>query len=463
MSVCVTVRTKKIPAPDVYIKYLVEQGEAIMITSNDYPSVKFGNIDEAIRGIEVNKEEDGLEVRICSFSSKEDYRLFAKTIDALMKITGGKAFLENADEDEITDPFETFHEEWIKNEVKSAFNIVRVLIGHNGHQVVMFGLFCKFCLGACFFQNFDIPMKGDIDKEVMNRFMDYLCMMQWRCADLKDTSTRMVVPAPDGDSEKCLTISMIVIEEGKVRDFDYISEANLLGILDTDDDSLPPVLIPFKEAWKILPDDIFYPLDDLQFMRKNVLSVEAVHKMMNKARCLQPDNLHYKPTYPGSGFDERQNTFILMWNPDISSMTLENHQNHIENLLTDYFNWSVWEHEKAKLGDRFFLVRVGEGKTGIVMSGIFDSHPYEAGDWSGKGRQVFYMDMLPNVILDPENVPMLTTEELQNAIPSFEWSGGHSGRVLSIDEAKILESLWEQYLAENTQYVDGKYMNVLNL
>ena len=35
-----------------------------------------------------------------------------------------------------------------------------------------------------------------------------------------------------------------------------------------------------------------------------------------------------------------------------------------ERMMVDYFNWSVWEHEKAKCSDRFFLVRVGEGKTG---------------------------------------------------------------------------------------------------
>ena len=35
-----------------------------------------------------------------------------------------------------------------------------------------------------------------------------------------------------------------------------------------------------------------------------------------------------------------------------------------ERMMVDYVNRSVWEHEKAKCGDRFFLVRVGEGNTG---------------------------------------------------------------------------------------------------
>ena len=42
--------------------------------------------------------------------------------------------------------------------------------------------------------------------------------------------------------------------------------------------------------------------------------------------------------------------------------TLTDHIQLVERMMVDYFNWSVWEHEKAKCGDRFFLVRVGEGK-----------------------------------------------------------------------------------------------------
>lgn len=124
------------------------------------------------------------------------------------------------------------------------------------------------------------------------------------------------------------------------------------------------------------------------------------------------------------------------------------------------FNWSVWEHEKAKCGDRFYLVRVGEGNTGIVMSGVFNSHPYEAEDWSGKGRRVFYMDMLPNVILNPEEAPMVRTEKLQKTIPSFDWTGGHSGRLLLQEESQKLEALWSDFLKKNEDRIDGETFNV---
>ena len=460
MSVCVTIRTKKKLQPDVYLKCLADKGEQIVVTSNEYPSVKFGNHKKAIRGIEVNKEDNGLEVRVCSFSSTADYQLFAKTVHVLMEITGDKAYLEDDEEEEITAPFESFNEEWIELQHKSSLNVTRALINRSGQHIVMYGMFCPFCLGPNLYSGFSIPLAGDYEKENADRLLEHLCDMQWLCANLEDTHTRMIIPSPTGDVEDGLSISMICVKNGEVSKFDYISEASLLGIIDMDDEEAAPAFIPFREIWKILPNGVFAPLDELQYLRKEEVTVDMVHEMMERARHLQPDDLHYKPTYPGAGFDEVQHTFILMWNPDISSVSLEDHIGSIQNMYTEYFNWSVWEHEKAKCGDRFYLVRVGNGNTGIVMSGVFDSHPYEAEDWSGKGRRVSYMDMLPNVILDPDHAPMITTEELQKAIPSFDWTGGHSGRLLSQEDAQKLEIIWAGFLKKNEDRIDSETFNV---
>ena len=69
-------------------------------------------------------------------------------------------------------------------------------------------------------------------------------------------------------------------------------------------------------------------------------------------------------------------TFILFWNPEISSYTIERLREDLE-VEQHVSNWSVWEHKKAHKGDRFFMVRCGEGKTGICMSGFFSSEPYQ--------------------------------------------------------------------------------------
>lgn len=142
------------------------------------------------------------------------------------------------------------------------------------------------------------------------------------------------------------------------------------------------------------------------------------------------------------------NTIILFWNPDISSYTIERLREDLSN-YAHVGNWSVWEHDKAHKGDRFFMVRCGKGKIGICMSGRFRSEPYKDEDWSGKGREVYYMDLRADTVIDPDLLPILSTELLSKKIPSFDWSGGHSGRVLPAKEAKKLEKLWEEFLEEN--------------
>lgn len=142
------------------------------------------------------------------------------------------------------------------------------------------------------------------------------------------------------------------------------------------------------------------------------------------------------------------NTIILFWNPDISSYTIERLRENLSN-YAHVGNWSVWEHDKAHKGDRFFMVRCGKGQTGICMSGRFCSEPYKDEDWSGKGREVYYMDLRADTVIDPDILPILSTEVLSENIPSFDWSGGHSGRLLSDRKAKKLEKLWEEFLEEN--------------
>lgn len=171
-------------------------------------------------------------------------------------------------------------------------------------------------------------------------------------------------------------------------------------------------------------------------------------------------------------------TIILMWNPAISSYKMEDFKKllkHVDGSCQvaeteaedddakgedsendTYINWSVWEYEKAHWNDRFFLVRVGEGNTGIAMSGTFGSDPYEDEDWSGKGRKTFYMDLEMEAIIDIDLAPYISTEQLMNELPGFDWAGGYSGRVLEEDTAEKLEAIWAEYLYKNTDFFDNK-------
>ena len=149
-----------------------------------------------------------------------------------------------------------------------------------------------------------------------------------------------------------------------------------------------------------------------------------------------------------------QKTVVLMWNPSISSYTMERFEDDLRDMTDggapEDFNWSVWDYENAKEGDRFFMVKVGPGTNGIVMSGVFTSEPYQDEDWSGKGKKVFYMDMQINEMIHPDRCPIITSEKLAAEIPDFNWTRGHSGQILSEEQADKLTMLWNDYLEENS-------------
>lgn len=134
---------------------------------------------------------------------------------------------------------------------------------------------------------------------------------------------------------------------------------------------------------------------------------------------------------------------ILMWNPEISSFKMDDFLNGMKNFDRFGINWSVWEHEKVRQYDRFIMVRVGGSKSGIVMSGQIMSDPYKGKDWSGKGREVYYVDLRPSVMVNPASDLLMTSEELSAHFPEFDWTGGHSGRVLSDEDSVKLMNIWE--------------------
>ena len=84
------------------------------------------------------------------------------------------------------------------------------------------------------------------------------------------------------------------------------------------------------------------------------------------------------------------------------------------------------------------------------MAGHFSSDPYRGEDWSGKGRETYYMDMELTEAADPDKNIIVKTADLMSAIPDFDWKGGHSGRLLDEAAAEKLETLYKKALDANT-------------
>lgn len=137
-------------------------------------------------------------------------------------------------------------------------------------------------------------------------------------------------------------------------------------------------------------------------------------------------------------------TYLLRWNPAISSFTEDDYEEFVTNAQDDAFelNWSVYEWEDAAIGDRFYMMRVGDEKAGFVFRGHFISTPYTADDWAGSNRQRHYVDLLCVEPVTPKTKPDLSLEKLKAALPEINWASGHSGILLPKEVAEKLEELW---------------------
>ncbi len=147
------------------------------------------------------------------------------------------------------------------------------------------------------------------------------------------------------------------------------------------------------------------------------------------------------------------NTFLLRWNPAISSYTMARLDRDLEEWASGYwdedFDWSIHEWQQARKGDRFFLMRVGEGNTGIFAAGRFTSDPTPGEDWSGKGREVYYMQMTFEAVFHPERTEIISTEELERELPHLDWRKGHSGEMVDHETADRLELMWRDFIGRN--------------
>ena len=145
----------------------------------------------------------------------------------------------------------------------------------------------------------------------------------------------------------------------------------------------------------------------------------------------------------------QQQTFVMRWNPEISSHKVADFEHAMEDFYEEgfYYDWSIFDYEKVHVGDRFFMLNVGNGNTGIVMSGIIVSLPYKDEDWSGKVRDVRYVRMIPDCMVHPDKSKMVTIQMLEETLPGVNWNEGHSGVLLSDEQACKFDNLWQSFMS----------------
>lgn len=107
------------------------------------------------RPISLSAEDGGYEVRITSLASREDYELFAKTINIVQRQTDGQVFGEEDDDNPIADVGLFFSTEWISQQMENDVSILRALALSNPchiasgkeNEIGLYGPVCMFYVG----------------------------------------------------------------------------------------------------------------------------------------------------------------------------------------------------------------------------------------------------------------------------------------------------------------------------
>lgn len=149
-------------------------------------------------------------------------------------------------------------------------------------------------------------------------------------------------------------------------------------------------------------------------------------------------------------------TFILLWNPEISDYPYKSYCRQYLRNVGSVITWNLFDYQDAQPGDRVFWLRCGEGRTGILMVGTIYESPFEDVHWRYPEQRTSYVPFLVEYAVDPEEMPLITTEMLSKEMPEFEWNGGHSGRLLNPEYAEKLELMWTKYVMDNAEAFESK-------
>lgn len=300
MSYCAYIRTATKLEPSTLFKTLADRGEQIVVTSDKFPSLKFGTFKYALRGVEVNDDEDGYEVRVCYMGSMADYQLFPKVVCAVQDLTNGQVYGEDDDEKPVKDPKKRFGLRWRREQTEGSWRITCALVRDENEPIILNGLFAPFVIGKNILNAYTIDMDNPTGGEDYKRLEYLLFTNQWMLKDLIPTGTDLVLQNPN-NQEQHLRLSLISSKGGSVCDFDYIRYADLICIMNQDTGDF--AMARFKYLDSILPADKFQRIDELQFVRTAAISQSDFDTMLEKAKTYQEDDFFAENTWDGAYFN----------------------------------------------------------------------------------------------------------------------------------------------------------------
>jgi 5-methylcytosine-specific restriction protein A len=109
--------------------------------------------------------------------------------------------------------------------------------------------------------------------------------------------------------------------------------------------------------------------------------------------------------------------------------------------------WSCKSHKSIRIGDRAFLLRLGQEPKGMMGSGVVATEPFLAQHWSGEDRLVPRVVIDFDTLLDPVETPLLGLDRLQQGpLANQTWTPQASGVSIAPELVPELEALWFDHL-----------------
>lgn len=143
------------------------------------------------------------------------------------------------------------------------------------------------------------------------------------------------------------------------------------------------------------------------------------------------------------------NTYLLVWNPKRWSWhDLEDNIQQVDIDGKCPVRWSCGNTKSIVPGDRMFLMKVGTEPKGIIAAGFVSTHPFPDKHWSGENKGALYIQADLEVLLNPDEDPILTLDILKTGgLVAQNWTPQASGISIRPELVDELEAVWFDFLA----------------
>lgn len=145
--------------------------------------------------------------------------------------------------------------------------------------------------------------------------------------------------------------------------------------------------------------------------------------------------------------------FLLAWNPSrYSDADFDTLAKQLQQGKSAKFRWSVTRSKKPTIGDRFFIIKLGNKGRGIFGSGLINSEPQEDLHYdpeeATKGTTLLYVEIEFDKLVDGYKDTLIDFDELNKiddltGIPQT-WSPHGSGILINEMAAELLERKWRE-------------------